>query len=210
MAFQLTEQKFKKLYPKALPDIYSEIIQNAHLAKIQTDKQLAKFIAQCAHESMGFSKFQENLNYSADGLRKIFPKYFQEQSAKRLGYIKNSAGVIVQKANQQEIANIVYGNRMGNGQSISGDGWKYRGRGVLQLTGKENYTKFQKWLNDPEIIQNPDKILTSTKLIVLTGIFFWDVNNLQQIEDFTVLTKRINGGTIGLADRIKEYNELLA
>ena len=210
MAFKLTEQKFNKLYPKALPGIYQEIIQNVQKAGIQTDNQLAMFIAQCAHESAGFQKFQENLNYSADGLRKTFPKYFPGTTSQKYGYIKNKAGVIVQKADQAGIANIVYANRMGNGPAASGDGWKYRGRGVVQLTGKDNYTRFQKWLNDPEILSNPDKILSSAKLIVLTGVFFWDVNKLQGISDFVLLTKRVNGGTIGLEDRTREYKELLA
>ena len=209
MAFKLTEQKFNKLYPKALPGIYQEIIQNVQKAGIQTDNQLAMFIAQCAHESAGFQKFQENLNYSSDGLRKTFPKYFQVVTAQQYGYIKNKAGVITKKADQVGIANIVYANRMGNGPAASGDGWKYRGRGVVQLTGKDNYTRFQKWLNDPEILSNPDKILSSAKLIVLTGVFFWDVNKLQGISDFVLLTKRVNGGTIGLEDRTREYKELL-
>lgn len=210
MAFKLTEQKFNKLYPKALPGIYQEIIQNVQKAGIQTDNQLAMFIAQCAHESAGFQKFQENLNYSSDGLRKTFPKYFQVVTAQQYGYIKNKAGVITKKADQVGIANIVYANRMGNGPASTGDGWKYRGRGVVQLTGKDNYTRFQKWLNDPEILSNPDKILGSAKLIVLTGVFFWDVNKLQGISDFVLLTKRVNGGTIGLEDRTREYKELLA
>lgn len=209
MAFKLTEQKFNKLYPKALPGIYQEIIQNVQKAGIQTDNQLAMFIAQCAHESAGFQKFQENLNYSSEGLRKTFPKYFPGTTSQKYGYIKNKAGVIVQKADQAGIANIVYANRMGNGPSASGDGWKYRGRGVVQLTGKDNYTRFQKWLGDPEILSNPDKILSSAKLIVLTGVFFWDVNKLQGISDFVLLTKRVNGGTIGLEDRTREYKELL-
>ena len=210
MAFKLTEQKFNKLYPKALPGIYQEIIQNVQKAGIQTDNQLAMFIAQCAHESAGFQKFQENLNYSSDGLRKTFPKYFQVVTAQQYGYIKNKAGVITKKADQVGIANIVYANRMGNGPASTGDGWKYRGRGVVQLTGKDNYTRFQKWLNDPEILSNPDKILSSAKLIVLTGVFFWDVNKLQGISDFVLLTKRVNGGTFGLEDRTREYKELLA
>ena len=210
MAFKLTEQKFNKLYPKALPGIYQEIIQNVQKAGIQTDNQLAMFIAQCAHESAGFQKFQENLNYSSDGLRKTFPKYFPGTTSQKYGYIKNKAGVIVQKADQAGIANIVYANRMGNGPAASGDGWKYRGRGVVQLTGKDNYTRFQKWLGDSEILSNPDKILSSAKLIVLTGVFFWDVNKLQGISDFVLLTKRVNGGTIGLEDRTREYKELLA
>lgn len=209
MAFKLTEQKFNKLYPKALPGIYQEIIQNVQKAGIQTDNQLAMFIAQCAHESAGFQKFQENLNYSTDGLRKTFPKYFPGTTSQKYGYIKNKAGVIVQKADQAGIANIIYANRMGNGPVSTGDGWKYRGRGVVQLTGKDNYTRFQKWLGDPEILSNPDKILSSAKLIVLTGVFFWDVNKLQGISDFVLLTKRVNGGTIGLEDRTREYKELL-
>lgn len=209
MKFSLTEEKFKKLYPNALPGIYKEIIQNVHLANITTDDQLSKFIQQSAHESGKFTKFSENLNYSVQGLLTTFKKYFNAQTAAKYAYQKDKSGKIIKKADQAGIANIVYANRMGNGNTSSGDGWKYRGRGLIQLTGKDNYTRFQKWLNDPEILQNPDKILQSTRLLVLSAIFFWHENNLSQINDFVLLQKRINGGTIGLEDRLHEYQKLL-
>lgn len=206
----IPEQKFRKLYPNTPDSLYKEILNYIHLADIKTKDQLAKFLSQCAHEQANFQKFQESLNYSVQGLLNTFPKYFNKELANKYGYIKDKNGVTIQKANQQGIANIAYANRMGNGGPLSGDGWKYRGRGLIQLTGKNNYIKFQEFVNDPEIVQNPDKILTSMKYIVLTAIFFWKENNLSKIEDYTALTRRINGGTNGLAHRLSEYNKLMA
>ena len=152
------------------------------------------FFAQTGHETGEFKLFAENLNYSADGLKKIFPKYFPGTLSE--GYARNP----------EKIANLVYGNRMGNGAEASGDGYKFRGRGALQLTGKSNYEAFSKYLNKPEIMTNPD--LVATEYAFESAMFFFDRNKLWDICDkgvddatITALTKRINGGTIGLDHR---------
>lgn len=159
-----------------------------------TPVRAAHFFAQTSHETGGFKLFSENLNYSAQGLQSIFAKYFP-------GNLEESYA-----RNPEKIANRVYASRMGNGDEKSGDGWKYRGRGALQLTGKDNYKAFAQYLGKPEIITNPD--LVSTEYAFESAMFFFDKNKLwsicdQGINDKTILalTKRINGGTHGLADR---------
>ena len=170
-----------------------------------TPVRAAHFFAQTAHETGGFKLFSENLNYSADGLSKIFGKYFP-------GNLEASYA-----RNPEKIANRVYASRMGNGDEASGDGWKYRGRGALQLTGKDNYAAFAKYLNKPEIMTNPD--LVATEYAFESAMFFFDKNKLWSICDQGVndaailaLTKRINGGTHGLDDRnqkTKKYYEFV-
>jgi putative chitinase len=159
-----------------------------------TPVRAAHFFAQTAHETGGFKAFSENLNYSAQGLQGIFGKYFP-------GTLEESYA-----RNPEKIANRVYADRMGNGNEASGDGWKYRGRGALQLTGKANYEAFAKYLGKPEIVTNPD--LVATTYAFESAMFFFDKNKLWDICDKGVskdtilaLTKRINGGTHGLADR---------
>lgn len=159
-----------------------------------TPERAAHFFAQTAHESGGFKLFTENLNYSAQGLQSIFGKYFP-------GNLEESYA-----RNPEKIANRVYANRMGNGNEQSGDGWKYRGRGALQLTGKDNYKAFSDYLKKPEIMTNPD--LVSTIYSFESAMFFFDKNKLWGICDKGItkpvileLTKRINGGTHGLEDR---------
>jgi putative chitinase len=168
-----------------------------------TPVRAAHFFAQTAHETGGFKLFTENLNYSADGLQKIFGKYFP-------GNLEESYA-----RNPEKIANRVYGSRMGNGDEKSGYGWKFRGRGALQLTGKDNYAAFAKYLQKPEIMTTPD--LVATVYSFESAMFFFDKNKLwsicdQGINDAAILalTKRINGGTHGLADRnekTKKYYE---
>jgi putative chitinase len=168
-----------------------------------TPVRAAHFFAQTAHETGGFKLFTENLNYSADGLQKIFGKYFP-------GTLEESYA-----KNPQKIANRVYASRMGNGDEKSGDGWKFRGRGALQLTGKDNYTAFAQYLQKPEILTTPD--LVATTYSFESAMFFFDKNKLwsicdQGINDAAILalTKRINGGTHGLEDRnakTKKYYE---
>ena len=173
---------------------------------VNTPLRLAHFLAQCGHESGGFRLTQENLNYSAKGLMGIFKKYFPTQAL---------ADAYARKP--EKIANKVYGNRMGNGPEASGEGFKFRGRGYIQLTGKQNYTAFDAAVPD-DILANPD--LVSTKHALASAAWFWKKNGLNLIADtgsstevVTKITKRVNGGTIGLADRIKhfkEYHALLA
>lgn len=160
-----------------------------------TPERAAHFFAQTAHESGNFKAFSENLNYGASGLLSIFKKYFTTEAlAKQY------------ERQPEKIANRVYASRMGNGDEASGDGWKFRGRGALQLTGKSNYQSFSNYLKKPEIMTNPD--LVATEFAFESAIFFFDNNKLWSICDKGVtkdtilaLTKRINGGTHGLADR---------
>jgi putative chitinase len=168
-----------------------------------TPVRAAHFFAQTSHETGGFTIFTENLNYSEDGLKKIFGKYFP-------GNLNE-----LYARNPQKIANRVYASRMDNGDEKSGDGYKFRGRGALQLTGKENYKAFSDYLKKPEIMTNPD--LVATTYSFESAMFFFDKNKLWSICDkgindtsILTLTKRINGGTHGLADRsekTKKYYE---
>jgi len=164
-----------------------------------TPVRAAHFFAQTAHESGNFKTFSENLNYSADGLNKIFPKYFKNAGKDANNYSRNP----------EKIANVVYASRMGNGNEASGEGWRFKGRGALQLTGKSNYLAFAEYLNKPEITDNPD--LVATTYSFESAMFFFDKNKLWSICDkgvddtaITTLTKRINGGTHGLEDRIEK------
>ena len=165
-----------------------------------TPERAAHFFAQTAHETGGFKAFSENLNYSADGLQKIFGKYFP-------GVLEESYA-----RQPEKIANRVYADRMGNGTETSGDGWKYRGRGALQLTGKSNYKAFSDYLKNPLIMEQPD--LVAGELAFESAMFFFERNKLWEICDKCVnkdtilaLTKRINGGTHGLADREEKTNK---
>jgi putative chitinase len=159
-----------------------------------TPVRAAHFFAQTAHETGGFKAFSENLNYSAQGLQGIFGKYFP-------GTLEESYA-----RQPEKIANRVYASRMGNGDEASGDGWKYRGRGALQLTGKANYEAFAKYLGNDEVLTNPDTV--ATKYAFESAMFFFERNKLWAICDKGIndaaileLTKRINGGTHGLDDR---------
>jgi putative chitinase len=165
-----------------------------------TPIRASHFFGQTAHETGDFKLFSENLNYSANGLKKIFGKYFTASTA--LSYARNP----------EKIANKVYGNRMGNLDESSGDGYKFRGRGALQLTGKSNYEAFAKYLGKPEIIDKPDVV--ANEYAFESAMFFFDKNNLWNIcdggvNDATILklTKRINGGTNGLTHRTELTNK---
>ena len=168
--------------------------------QINTPLRLAHFLAQCGHESGGFRLTKENLNYSAKGLMGIFKKYFPtEILAKQY------------ERKPEKIANKVYGNRMGNGAEATGDGAKYCGRGYIQLTGKDNYTAFGKSINE-DIAANPT--IVAEKYALLSAAWFFNKNKLHIMADggatdavVTSITKRVNGGTIGLPDRIKHFKE---
>lgn len=183
-----------------IPDaVIAQIPDTAAKFNITNTLRLAHFLAQCGHESAGFKAVSENLNYSADGLVKIFGKYF------------NAATAAGSARNPEKIANKVYSSRMGNGNEASGDGWKHRGRGFIQLTGKDNYKAFDATVED-DILANPD--LVATKYPLASAAFFFNKNGLWSICDkgaddatVTAVTKRVNGGTIGLADRIKHFKE---
>ena len=181
-----------------IPDIQEKF-------QINTPIRLAHFLAQCGHESGGFKLVKENLNYGAKGLLSIFPKYFNAETA------------AAYERKPEKIANVVYANRMGNGDKVSGDGWKFHGRGFIQLTGHDNYKAFSAAINE-DCVANPE--LVATKYPLASAAWFFHKNGLNKIADegatdavVTKVTKRVNGGTIGLEDRIKhfkEYHKLLA
>lgn len=192
--------KLEKLRGHIPDSVIAQIPETASKFGINTPLRLAHFLAQCGHESGGFRATQENLNYSAKGLMGIFKKYFPTQTLAEQ-----------YQRNPQKIASKVYGGRMGNGPESSGEGFKFRGRGYIQLTGKENYTAFGKSINE-DIISNPDKVATHYPL--LSAAWFFSKNGLHKMADggatdavVTSVTKRVNGGTIGLADRIKHFKE---
>ena len=174
--------------------------------ELNTPLRLAHFLAQAGHESGGFKAVNENLNYGAKGLLSIFKKYFPTEEKAKLYERK-----------PEKIANLVYGSRMGNGAETTGEGYKFRGRGYIQLTGKDNYKAFDAVVTE-SIVDNPD--LVATKYPLLSAAWFFHKNGLHKIADkgatdavVTEVTKRVNGGTIGLADRLKhfkEYHALLA
>jgi putative chitinase len=189
--------KLKGHVPQAVID---QIPDTAAKFGITNTLRLAHFLAQCGHESGGFRAVQENLNYGAKGLLSIFSKYF-----------KTIEKANAYQRNPEKIANLVYGNRMGNGDEASGEGWKFRGRGYIQLTGKENYKAFDATVPE-SIIDSPD--LVATKYALASAGFFFKKNSLWSICDkgsspdvVTLVTKRVNGGTIGLADRQKHFKE---
>jgi putative chitinase len=166
---------------------------------INTPQRVAAFMAQCAHESGGFRALKENLNYKAASLRRVFPKYFPTDDL-----------AAAYAGKQEMIANRVYGGRMGNGDEHSGDGYKYCGRGLIQLTGKNNYQNFADSIETP--IEDLPEYLATFEGAVQSACWFWESNNLNQFADngdILTMTKRINGGTIGLEDRKKHYEHAL-
>jgi putative chitinase len=184
-----------------IPDaVIAQIPDTAAKFGINTPLRLAHFLAQCGHESGGFRAVQENLNYSAKGLNGIFRKYFPTE-ASAASYARNPA----------KIAAKVYGGRMGNGVEATGEGYKFRGRGYIQLTGKDNYKAFGSAINE-DMTAAPDKVATHYPL--LSAAWFFSKNGLHKLADggstdavVTQITKRVNGGTIGLPDRIKHFKE---
>jgi putative chitinase len=167
--------------------------------EINTPQRVAAFLAQCAHESGNFKFLKENLNYKAESLLKVFPKYFKTIDEAR-AYEKKP----------EKIANRIYGNRMGNGDESSGDGFRYCGRGLIQLTGKENYSWFAASLEIP--VEEASEYLETFEGAVQSACWFWETNNLNvqaDAGDIKLMTRKINGGYIGLEDRIKHYNHAL-
>lgn len=194
-----SEFKLEKLKGHIPDSVIAQIPEVASKFEITNTLRLAHFLAQCGHESGGFKAVQENLNYSADGLKKIFPKYFP-------GSLNESYA-----RNPEKIGSRVYASRMGNGDEASNEGFKFRGRGYIQLTGKNNYTAFSKFIGE-DTVSNPD--LVATKYALASAAFFFNSNKLWAICDrgaddatVTAVTKRVNGGTIGLVDRIKHFKE---
>ena len=181
--------------------VYESLLPVVIEFKIDSINRLAHFISQCSHESSNFTRVEENLNYSEEALLKIFPKYFTPKLAEY--YARKP----------KFIANKIYADRMGNGSEMSNDGWNYRGRGYIQLTGKQNYINFDKICTD-NIVANPD--LVATKYPLVSAAWFWKINGLNELADrgsdaetISKITKRVNGGSIGLSDRIIKFNKIL-
>jgi putative chitinase len=199
----ITQEQFVHLFPKnknaeAWTKALNEVLPTY---EINSTERIAAFLAQCGHESMGFTVLQENLNYSAEGLTKIFHKYFPTLESAQ-PYARRP----------EMIANKVYANRMGNSTEESGEGYRYRGRGPIQLTGKSNYTECSDFLfQDDTLIKDPDMLLDPEYALHSACWFWWKnaLNNYADSADLVTMTKRINGGTIGLDDRIKHYNEAI-
>ena len=184
---------------------YSYIEQYCEKYEINTVERISHFLAQVNYESGYMNYIVENLNYSSKQLLKVFPKYFKTiDEAKEFEY------------KGEKIANKVYANRMGNSSEASGDGWKYRGRGLIQLTGKNNYLKFSKWYNDSKIFVDSPDLLLQPQFAVLSAFFYWDIKNLNSyIVDnenaynvCKALTKKINGAYNGLEERFKLYKKI--
>jgi putative chitinase len=201
---ELTAEMILEEFPNAKPELVDALCNSLSLLEeyeINTPLRLAHFLAQCSHESGGFRAVEENLNYRAETLGKVFPKYFKDKNPD--DYSKKP----------EKIANLVYSNRMGNGAPESGDGYRYRGRGLIQLTGKSNYERFAK---DLEIsLEETVKLVSTPAGAIESAAWFWYSNGLNELadtDDVTKVTKRINGGTIGLAERethTESFKEML-
>ena len=203
MEFEFTEEMLDAcLNNKNISDWYNALIDVLPKYDITTPTRVAAFLAQCAHESNQFNVLKENLNYKWESLRRVFPKYFPtDELAKQYASKPNK---------QAAIANRVYANRMGNGPESSGDGWRYCGRGLIQLTGKNNYQAFADSI-EMDISEVPD-YLGTFEGAVQSACWFWDKNNLNEYADagdIVTMTKRINGGTNGLEDRKHHYYNIL-
>lgn len=201
----ITEEQIKHGYPSADGDLVTALVNSLELFAekygLNTPLRLAHFLAQTAHESGGFRAVVENLNYSAESLAKVFPKYFKDVDPN--DYARQP----------EKIANHVYASRMGNGDEASGDGFRYRGRGLIQLTGKNNYSAMAADMGVS--VEECAEYLETPEGACESAAWFWNKNGLNALadsDDVTAVTKRINGGTIGLEDREKhtaEFKELL-
>ena len=201
----LTAEQFNQLFPRAQDpqgwvDSMNNVFPNYEL---DSPNRIAAFLAQCGHESGGWTVFEENLNYSAKGLMGIFKKYFPDETT-----------ATAYQRQPEKIANKVYANRMGNGPESSGDGWKYRGRGPIQLTGKDNYRAFAKEMFDDweNLFNNPDWVNADRDFALMSAIWFWNKNKLNReadAGDIKTMTRKINGGYIGLEDRIHHYEDAI-
>lgn len=200
-----TSQELTKIIKTVFPrckiteDLAYQITQKAPLFNINTDKRLASFLAQCGHETMGFTRFEENLNYSVDAIKRVFPKYFR--TVDPADYARNP----------EKLANRVYASRMGNGDEDSGDGWKYRGRGLIHITGRANYAFAASSTGKP-LLDDPDLMNTDVEIMVLAAMTYWNANSLSKYADSGDIkgqTKKINGGYNGLEERSQLYRIIL-
>lgn len=199
----ITQDQFDRLYPNAKnsSDIVKSLCTLLPKYDIITPKRIAAFISQCGHESGGWRVFEENLNYSAAALNIVFPKYFKNAGRDSNDYARQP----------EKIANIIYCNRMGNGDSLSGDGWLFRGRGSIQITGRDNYASFS-YAEDVKALTDPDIVANEMDMAILSALWYWSTHGLNDYADdgdIKTLTRKINGGFNGLSDRLSHYNSVL-
>ena len=202
MTFELKKEHVAEMLKgnKNIDAWYDAMVKVLPKYNINTPNRVAGFIAQCAHESLNFTVLEENLNYSAANLEKVFSKYFSKAGRKTTGYVKQP----------EKLANLVYADRLGNGDTASGDGYKFRGRGIIQLTGRENYTNFGKAVG-----KTPDEVIEYLKTIegaLESACWYWNNRNINaacDANDIVRMSKLVNGGDIGLADRKKNYEQNL-
>jgi len=202
MSFELKKEHVAEMLKgnKNIDGWYNAMVKILPKYEINTPNRIAGFMAQCGHESVNFTVLEENLNYSAETLEKLFSKYFSKAGRNAADYAKKP----------EKIANIIYASRMGNGDTASGDGWKHRGRGIIQLTGNENYTNFGN-----SIGKSVDEVIEYLKTIegaLESACWYWNsrkINAACDANDITKMSKLVNGGTIGLAERKKHYDHNL-
>lgn len=197
---QFTSEQFKTIFPaNKNSDLWIPEFEVLPDFGITSPEQVSIFCAQIGHESLDMTIMKENLNYSADGLMKIFPKYFRTVDPK--AYARQP----------EKIANRVYANRMGNGDELSGDGWKFRGSGILQLTGYDNFYRCSVDLygDATVLVDDPDLVREDTGVAMKTSLWFWEKNNLVNNLDIKSVSRRVNGGTHGMEDRIMRFERAL-
>jgi putative chitinase len=199
-AFNFTPTQLAQIIPNNpyVAEWYDAVSRILPDYEINTVPRVAAFLAQCAHESANFTALKENLNYTAASLSRVWPSRFPPAIAEQYAH------------NQEMIANRAYCDRMGNGPEESGDGWRYAGKGLIQLTGKDNYTRFAESIQTP-VEQLPD-YLGTFEGAVQSACWFWETNGLNQFADagdILTLTKRINGGTLGLEERTQHYQQAI-
>lgn len=197
------EFDFEKLRTLVREDLFEPLKDTCGKFGIDSALRIAHFLSQVSHESNDFKAVRENLNYSADALRKIFGKYFTDDET-AAAYARQP----------ERIANKIYASRMGNGDEASGEGWMFRGGGFIQLTGKSNYTEFSADMGDENILITPE-IITQPQYAMASAGWFWNKHNVNAAADMgsdeaavTAVTKKINGGTIGLPDRLARFNRI--
>ena len=190
-------EQFKRILPKCKDPAgwYNAIGNHLEEFNIVTPEQIAMFLAQIGHESLDMNVLVENFNYSADRLKVVFPKYFRNRDVNQF------------HRKPEAIANVVYADRMGNGSISSGDGWKYRGRGLIMITGRYNYAQCSKYLYDDErvLLERPQLLAEDKETAILSALWFWQKHSLEEISDIERVTRIINGGLNGLDDRIKRF-----
>lgn len=198
---QFQSEQFQTIFPaNKNPDLWIPEFEVLPDFGITAPEQVAIFCAQIGHESLDMTVLKENLNYSADGLMKIFPKYFRDVDPKT--YARQP----------EKIANRVYANRMGNGDESLGDGWKYRGRGIIMLTGRNNYydCSLDLYGDATILVDDPDLVHEDVSVALKTALWFWEKNKLHEIDNIETVTRRVNGGLIHIEDRIKRYRRALS